>query len=240
MLGDGSAPEYAERVRKHDVVIGAVRGGRGGQRRLRVGVAGDGHHRNRRHPGLVRLVLAGIHGLGKVAQLVGCGPCVIRGWSPERRRAELAAAGRVAEQLEPSAERSQRGEIGVAGTAGLSGLAGEAGQCLRRRRKASHQEAGQNRSHPNCGDEPEMPWGGRTPVNAPHRAPPQFGPGIPCGRTGANRKTSRHSRGVCQHRQLKERAAGFKVEAQTISLTWCSSATLRLCRRAHLCLISTH
>jgi hypothetical protein len=54
IIGDRSAVERAER-REHDVVVRTI-GVRASQRRLGVGVADDGHHRNRRDIVLVGLV----------------------------------------------------------------------------------------------------------------------------------------------------------------------------------------
>src|SRR6516225_1436375 len=82
--------------------------------------------------GLSCVVPAGI--LRVIAYPVGCGPGIIR--RRKWRCAKLAAAGGVAEQLEPPAERSERREIGVARPAGLAGLAGETRQRLRRRGEA--------------------------------------------------------------------------------------------------------
>jgi hypothetical protein len=133
VFGDGTAPESAD-WRKHPVVIGSEGCSRRGQRRLRVSEPRDRHHRDRRHPRLVRVVLDRIRRLPKVAQLVRRTPIVVsrRKWC----RTKFAAAGGVAEQLEPTPVRSERRKIGVACPTGLAGLAGETRQRLRRRRDA--------------------------------------------------------------------------------------------------------
>jgi hypothetical protein len=103
-----------------------------------VGIADDGHHRDRRHPNLVRFLLAGVRRFDKTAQPVCRGPEIF-GTVP-RRGTEFAAAGRIPEQFESTAERGKRREICVAGTTGLSGLARETGQSFCRWREANGQE----------------------------------------------------------------------------------------------------
>src|ERR1700675_1842073 len=115
-----------------------------------MGISGNGHHRNRRHPRLVRLVLAGIRAFRKIAELVRRSSRIVRG--RERRGAELAAADGVAEQLAPPAVWTQRGEIRMTRTARLSSLTGKSGQSVCRRFEADYYETHENDDRANCGD----------------------------------------------------------------------------------------
>ena len=138
MIGDGAAVKEADR-RHHHIVVGAVRCSRRRQRRLRVGEADDRHHRDRRHPRF----------------FVGAG--VVR---REQRAAVLAAARRVAADLEKTAVRRQAGKIGVAGAARLAGLPGVARQGVRRRCVANCENTSKQKRR-SCGYQPAMPRGRR-------------------------------------------------------------------------------
>jgi hypothetical protein len=152
VFGDGAAPESADR-RQHPVIVCSIGRGRRRQRRLRVGKPCNRHHRDRRYPWLVRLVLAGIRRLHEVAQLICRTPVIVR--RRKRRRAKLPSARGVAEQLEPAAVWGERGKISVACPAGLAGLAGETRQRLRRRRDPCGRKA-REKTGAECGDQ-ELP-----------------------------------------------------------------------------------
>ena len=152
MIGDGAAVKEADRGH-HNVVVGIVRRSRRRQRRLRVGEADDRHHRDRWHPRF--FVSAGI---------------VRR----EQRAAILAAARRVASDLEKTAVRGQAGKIGVTGAARLAGLPGVARQRIRRRCVASCQNTGKQKRR-SCGYQPAIPRGkGKTTRIPPYHRSIRF------------------------------------------------------------------
>ncbi len=177
IAGDRAAPEAAD-GRQHSVVVRVVGiGRRRNLRDLRVGIADDGHHRDRRHPTL----LAGGSGRGRVSIAVDpagiAAQLVIGVFRPrivrEQRRPVETAAHRIAEQLEAPAERRQPRKIGVAGSAGLPGLPRETRQRLRRRRVSDGQEAGQHDGEQRRREQAmasRIP--DRTTASAPHRASP--------------------------------------------------------------------
>src|SRR5579862_7949377 len=123
VIGDGAAPEEANR-RSRNVIVSAV--GRSRRRLISLGVGepDDGHHRDRWHPSLL-VVLAGI----------------VLGW--EQRRAVLPTARRVAPNFKAPAVRSKSSEIGVTGAARLAGLPSKAGKGLRRWRNNDRKKSSQ-------------------------------------------------------------------------------------------------
>src|SRR5665213_4046085 len=137
-----------------------------------MGVADDGHHRDRRDIFLV--AIAGrwrIQRLHIAAQFVELRAGILTGLGGERCGAEFATAGGIAEQLEPSAVWRERGKIGMARSAGLTGLARETRQSLGRRRKADRQQAAENDSHCKRSDNSATRNRSRKmPAPAPHRA----------------------------------------------------------------------
>ena len=143
VAGDRATPEAAER-RQHGIVVGMIGIRRRGDVRLRVGEAGNRHHRDRRHPSS----LAGrCCGWGVAIAVDAAGIAAQRGIGllravvvRERRRPVEAAARGVAEKLEAAAERRQPGKAGVAGAARLTGLTREARQRPCRRRGVDHEK----------------------------------------------------------------------------------------------------
>ena len=88
--------------------------------RFRVGEADNGHHRDRRHPGLLTV-------LGRIIE-------------PERVRSILTAARGVTTDLKTAAVGGKSGKVSVAGAARLASLAGIARQSARRRCKFDDDE----------------------------------------------------------------------------------------------------
>ena len=141
VFGERTTPKSAER-RQHDVVVRFVGiGRRRNERRLRVGIPDDRHHRDRWDVFLVGLIHCRRRQRLHVSlHLLVFGTRVSSRLRGEWRGAEFAAAGRISQQLESSAIRCQRWKIGVAGAAGLAGLARETRKRLRFRRKPDREQ----------------------------------------------------------------------------------------------------
>jgi len=163
VIGDGAAPEKAQRRNRYIVVW---RVGIGGWRYVtrRVRKADDGHHRDRRHPGLFAV-------LGRIVER-------------EKRGPVLATAIGVAVDLEPTAVRCETGKVGVAGAAGLAGLPGKTRQSAGRRRKLDHEKSSKEQGR--CAKERQTklsdPWSSSAHCTTPPPLPIGIGT---AGNTGA-------------------------------------------------------
>jgi len=170
IAGDRAAPEAAER-RQHGVVIGMIGIRRRGDVGLRVGEAGNRHHRDRRHPSPLAGRCCGwgvaiaVDAAGIAAQ---CGIGLLRAVVVRERRGPVDASARgVAEELEATAERRQPGEAGVAGAARLTGLTREARQRPCRRRGVNHKQRDSGNKREHRGDAASPPQSIGTSI--PHR-----------------------------------------------------------------------
>ena len=179
VIGDGAAVEEAD-GRENQVVVGAIRRTGRVLIRLRMRVAEDGHHRQRRHPQVARgrglLVACGRSG-GLLTRRGRQMPRLVEHRRKQGRAIRAAAIG-VAAELEAAAVRREPRKLGVASAARLPGLPGEARQRDCGRKSA---ERNVNRS----GGEPAQTAArlGRAPPSRSLRCPPiaddDNGPRIP-------------------------------------------------------------